>query len=211
MAEYEKDADRIRKICNDLHLSMRQLAITVGLASHNFYAIVQGRCGISKHIAQKINAAFPNYSLNWLLYGEEDTAPAPQTADAERIDKICFELRLSKRQLAAAADIQPQNLYDISSGKCKISRNVAMRINAAFPNYSVNWILCGANDIPASSSQSSVSSVNVVQSPKTKMRIAANTDTDDSKDRYIEWLQSQLEKAHEENKRLLDIILQMKK
>lgn len=210
MGDCSKDTERLRTICEECNLSMRRLAITVGLEPSNLYSVAAGRCGISKHIAQKINAAFPNYSLNWLLYGEEETAPAPQTADAERIDKICFELKLSKRQLAAAADIQPQNLYDISSGKCKISRNVAMRINAAFPNYSVNWILYGTIDSPSQSSQGSVSSVNVVQSPKTKMRFASNTDAD-GKDRYIEWLQSQLEKAHEENKRLLDIILQMKK
>lgn len=210
MSDYSKDIQRLRTICKEHHLTMRRLAFVVGLKPCNLYSVTAGRSRISKKIAHKINAAFPSYSINWLLYGEEDIMPARQTADTERINKICFDLRLSKRRLATLAEIQPQNLYDISSGKCKISRNVAMRINAAFPSYPVDWILFGTGNLPSSSLSSNVNAANAVKNPKTNMYVTDNSDAND-KSCYIEWLQSQLEKAQEENKRLLEIILQTKK
>lgn len=133
---------------------------------------------------------------------------------AARIKEICNDLHISARQLAFTAGIEPHNFYDIFSGKCGISKYVAMMINKALPDYSVNWLLTGEEpSIPKDAGNdargTSIGAVNVVRSPRAKTKI--ETGNADSKDRYIEWLQEQLEKAQEENRRLLDIILELKK
>ena len=129
---------------------------------------------------------------------------------AARIKEICKDLHVSTRQLALTVGLVPHNLYDILSGRCGLSEYVAIVINKTLPDYSVEWLMSDG-DVPQTSdtSQVSIGAVNVVRSPRAKTKI--ETGNADSKDRYIEWLQEQLEKAQEENRRLLDIILELKK
>lgn len=147
-------AARIKEICEDLHTSVRQLALSVGLSPHNFYDIFSGRCGLSEYTAMKINKALPDYSIEWLLDREHSS-----TSDDANNDS------------------------------------------------STRWII---EDSPSfdDTVNDSPKELKVEKRPYAKMRNAVYPDV---KDQYIRWLQKQLEKERDENKRLLNIILNQDK
>ena len=62
--------------------------------------------------------------------------------DYKRIKKVIEEQNFrSLRELAIKLDIKPQIFYDIKSGKCGISEDIATKIHDSFLNYSVAWLL----------------------------------------------------------------------
>lgn len=129
---------------------------------------------------------------------------------AAHIRKICEDLHLSARQLAFTVGLSPHNFYDILSCKNGLSEYVAMKINKALPGYSIEWLL-DKEDSSTSDDANNDSPKEVKVERRPYARVKATETYADSKDRYIEWLQKQLEKEREENKRLLNIILNQEK
>lgn len=68
--------------------------------------------------------------------------------DKEKILELRHYTGLSLKRLAEEAGIgTPQTLYDIKNGKHGISRDVAAKINARFPEISLSWLLAGVGDM----------------------------------------------------------------
>lgn len=53
----------------------------------------------------------------------------------------------SLKQMAEAAGISPQNLYDIKSGKCKISKDVAISLQRLNQEISLDWLMTGEGEM----------------------------------------------------------------
>lgn len=129
---------------------------------------------------------------------------------AARIKEICNDMHTSARQLALAVGLKPHNFYDIFSGRCGLSEYTAMKINRVFPDYSIEWMLDKEDSSTSDDANNDgPKEAKVERRPYTRTRAAALYT--DRKDMYIEWLQQQLEKERDENKRLLDIILNQNK
>lgn len=68
--------------------------------------------------------------------------------DFDRISALLGTLPYgSMRQLAEAAGIKPQNLYDIKAGKCKISKDVAVSLQKLNQEISLDWLLTGEGEM----------------------------------------------------------------
>ena len=68
--------------------------------------------------------------------------------DKEKILELRHYTGLSLKRLAEEVGIgTPQTLYDIKNGKHGISRDVAAKINARFPEISLSWLLAGVGDM----------------------------------------------------------------
>ena len=102
-------AARIKEICEDLHTSVRQLALSVGLSPHNFYDIFSGRCGLSEYTAMKINKAIPDYSIEWLLDREHSSTSDDVNNDGPKEVKV--ERRPYTRTRAAALYTDRKDMY----------------------------------------------------------------------------------------------------
>jgi len=65
------DSERIRELKKFTGLNFRKLAEEIGLNTvQTLYDIKNGKHGISKEVAEKIQARYLNISIAWLLTGE---------------------------------------------------------------------------------------------------------------------------------------------
>lgn len=65
--------DVIQKVITDNNLNVSQLADSIGVHPTSFYEINSGKVKeLSAQLAKKINAKFPQYSLDYLLTGKEE-------------------------------------------------------------------------------------------------------------------------------------------
>ena len=65
------DSERIKEVKNFSKLSFNKLAKELGLKTvQTLYDIRDGKHGISKDVAEKIQAKYLNINLTWLLTGE---------------------------------------------------------------------------------------------------------------------------------------------
>lgn len=72
--------------------------------------------------------------------------------DFERIKELARALSYaSMKQMAEAAGISPQNLYDIKAGKCKLSKDVALSLQKLNQDISLSWLLSGEGEMLKSS------------------------------------------------------------
>lgn len=63
----------IDRILSETNLSMREISLRIGANSNVFCDLRNGKVKrISHKLAEKINAAFPQFSITWLLTGEGD-------------------------------------------------------------------------------------------------------------------------------------------
>lgn len=60
------------------------------------------------------------------------------------LDRLSFN---SLKQMAEAAGISPQNIYDIKSGKCNISKDVAIALQSLDKEISLEWLLSGDGEM----------------------------------------------------------------
>lgn len=68
--------------------------------------------------------------------------------DFERIKELARALSYaSMKQMAEAAGISPQNLYDIKAGKCKLSKDVALSLQKLNQDISLSWLLSGEGEM----------------------------------------------------------------
>lgn len=65
------DKERIEELSRHIGLNFKRLAEEIGLKTpQTLYDIKSGKHGISKDVAEKIQAKYLNISLSWLLTGE---------------------------------------------------------------------------------------------------------------------------------------------
>ena len=63
---------RLERVIKWTGLSINSFALTIGLKrSENLYQIKKGNNGISRDLAERIHARYPQYSIRWLLSGDE--------------------------------------------------------------------------------------------------------------------------------------------
>lgn len=68
--------------------------------------------------------------------------------NSAEILKILIESKnINYSQLAKSLKILPQNLYDIKSGKAKLSRRLADLIVTVYPDISRSWLLTGEGNM----------------------------------------------------------------
>lgn len=84
------DSERLIMISKYAGMSLNKLAKEIGIAtSQTFYDIKAGKHGISKDLAEKIQARYLNISMAWLLTGEgemlltDDEVITPEPIEAE--------------------------------------------------------------------------------------------------------------------------------
>jgi len=64
------------------------------------------------------------------------------------IEIIAENERLDLKELALKVGCNPQNMYDIKSGKAKsVSKRIAEKIIVVFPQYSKSWVLTGEGEM----------------------------------------------------------------
>ena len=81
------DSERIIELKKYLAKSFRQIAADVGLATvQTLYDIKNGKHGISKEVAEKIQARYLNISLVWLLTGEGNMLVEDNSIQIEHSD-----------------------------------------------------------------------------------------------------------------------------
>ena len=74
------DSERLIMISKYAGMSLNKLAKEIGITtSQTFYDIKAGKHGISKDLAEKIQARYLNISMTWLLTGEGEMLVADTT------------------------------------------------------------------------------------------------------------------------------------
>ena len=64
------------------------------------------------------------------------------------IEIIAENERLDLKELALKVECNPQNMYDIKSGKAKsVSKRIAEKIIIVFPQYSKSWVMTGEGEM----------------------------------------------------------------
>ncbi len=67
-------AERLKIVIENAGLSTYALSRHIGLLRpENLYQILRGKCGISKNMANIIHQKFPQYSIDWLIYGDNNS------------------------------------------------------------------------------------------------------------------------------------------
>ena len=67
-----EDWQRLQQIIDDSGLTINAFARHIGLSrGENLYQIKRGHNGISRDLAERIHARYPQYSIRWLLSGDE--------------------------------------------------------------------------------------------------------------------------------------------
>lgn len=98
--------DRIREILNARQLTPTQFADTIGVARPIISHILSGRNKPSLEVVQKIVAAFPDLSLNWLLKGigaMSASSPATNIADTSSEDILPRRTNIKASETARPA------------------------------------------------------------------------------------------------------------
>lgn len=71
-----EDWKRIEQIICESGLTVNAFARRIGLPrGENLYQIRRGNNGISRALALRIHACFPQYGIGWILTGVKDTSP----------------------------------------------------------------------------------------------------------------------------------------
>ena len=67
-----EDWKRLEQIIDESGLSVNAFGLPRG---ENLYQIRRGNNGISRDLALRIHACFPQYGIGWIITGEKDTPP----------------------------------------------------------------------------------------------------------------------------------------
>ena len=67
-------AERLKVVIENAGISTYALSRHMGLRRpESLYQILRGKCGISKNMANIIHQKYPRYSINWLIYGDNNS------------------------------------------------------------------------------------------------------------------------------------------
>ena len=101
--------ERIDALKNFLGMSLKEIASRSQLKPHNFYDIKQGKCGISKFVADRVCSAFPQINFQWLLNDEGEMvvsqlalqSPAMVNVPSSLLESLYSELHSLREEVAA--------------------------------------------------------------------------------------------------------------
>lgn len=83
------DRERIEALSRYTGLNLKRLAEEIGLKTHQtLYDIRKGKHGISKDLAEKIQAKYLNINIGWLLTGDGEMIKPAVTQNNENGDNI---------------------------------------------------------------------------------------------------------------------------
>jgi len=80
MTDYRKIIDRIKQVMEDKGLSAAALAQQMGVQRSSFSHLMSGRNKPSLDLLVRLHETFPEYSLDWLVFG---TSPTPQPSSEQ--------------------------------------------------------------------------------------------------------------------------------
>jgi DNA-binding Xre family transcriptional regulator len=130
------------------------------------------------------------------------------------IEIIAENERLDLKELALKVGCNPQNMYDIKSGKAKsVSKRIAEKIIIVFPQYSKSWVMTGEGEMYNDSSgtaaifNNQVGNGNQFTSTATVERFL---DELSAQRELTKEAQQQLTKSQEQMDRLITIIEKLK-
>lgn len=105
------DIERIEKLKEFSGLNYRKLAEEIGLKSaQTLYDIKNGKHGISKDVAEKIQARYLNISIQWLLTGQGEMLRSPEehiNTETTTQDTECEETQTEEVTLASIPIVPP--------------------------------------------------------------------------------------------------------
>ena len=133
----------IKQILSEEKLTIEGFSKRVGLSLNSIYRLLNDKTSkITLETARKINNAFPKYSLRSIMESQIDNANSQSIASFIR--DVFLEENLTAIEFMEKTHISRQTVYKLLSGKCaKITRATAIKINKAFPQYSINDIMEG--------------------------------------------------------------------
>lgn len=92
--------ERIDQICSEKHITTKALANLSGLLPQTLYDIRNEKIkSITTEKARKINAVFPEYSISWIVCGEQSEPASSQTAEARRVAELEKELQKANERI----------------------------------------------------------------------------------------------------------------
>lgn len=154
---YAMDANEIlRKVLEITKESRAGLAKSIGLQPYRLHDIARGKSKeFPYEVADKIALTYPQFNREWMLTGEGEmlNTDIQNSTDCEmkasdRINKIVDHFGDSLTTIASKSRINPQRLYDISSGKTKsFSEEVGKKILSTYPQINPYWIFTGDREI----------------------------------------------------------------
>jgi len=151
--------DRFTQWMNAVGKNDNQVTVECGLAVGLLSKARKGVSDLGKLTIDRILERYPEINRVWLLTGEgsmiktsdtlfEDESMAVVSDDYERIVAFYKTVEYgSIRKMAVAAGMNVQNIYDIKSGKCKISKDVALKLIKLNPEISLDWLLTGEGEM----------------------------------------------------------------
>lgn len=80
--------DRIEEIMQKIGVSSSQFAKIIGMKQASLSHILTGRNNPSLDVVMKINQAFPDINLKWLLYGEGEMGTPYNISDTNENEEI---------------------------------------------------------------------------------------------------------------------------
>ena len=89
MTDYRKIIDRIKQVMEDKGLSAAALAQQMGVQRSSFSHLMSGRNKPSLDLLVRLHETFPEYSLDWLVFGNSTTPkhspkPAPTASSTQK-------------------------------------------------------------------------------------------------------------------------------
>lgn len=126
------------------------------------------------------------------------------------VELIADAESLSLSKFAVLIGCNPQNMYDIKSGKAKgVSNSIADKIVSTFPQYSRSWILTGEGDMLVHPIQQSINGDGNTQVAGNNNQVNNSPATIDKAIDEIAAQRRVVEKSQEQIDRLLSIIENM--
>ena len=83
-----KGSEKINKILDEIKLQPAQFSKTIGLIPQNIYDIQKDKVDISKDVALKIIESYPQFLLEWLLYGKGEMLKTDKPPVSEKDTQI---------------------------------------------------------------------------------------------------------------------------
>ena len=110
-------AERLATICANEHIKIKALADISGVLPQSLYDIKNGKIKtLSVDKAKAIHRVYPQYSVSWLITGENETAPEQtNSVSQDDKDKTIAELRAEIVTLKEQVTNLTQAVLNLSS------------------------------------------------------------------------------------------------
>lgn len=159
------DQERIIELRRHTGLNINALAKHIGLnAPTQLYDVKNGRCGISKGLADRIVSYYPEINLLWLLTGEgemlksdvkpttKEEKPIVDVAMNQRFAEMLFVLKQkgvirNQQQFVENVGVDKSLISLVKNGKANVTEDLLLRIEKYYPAVSVEYLRSGKGPI----------------------------------------------------------------